>query len=149
MSSTNNLPGSRSLGALQPYGMTVLRIVIGIVFSYHGYMKLFKMGIGGTTGFFTHLGIPLPTFTAWLVCLVETLGGLALILGIFTPVVGAALAIDMLGVIYFAKGVSGGLVGPKGYELELTLFAAAVAVALTGPGALALGNLIGRRKTAT
>jgi putative oxidoreductase len=123
--------------------MTILRIVIGIVFFTHGYMKLFKMGIGGTVGFFTHLGIPLPTVMAWVVCLVEVLGGLALILGILTPFVGAALAIDMLGVIYFAKDVTGGLMGPKGYELELTLLAAAVAVALTGPGALALGNLIG------
>ena len=146
MTPTSNRPGSQSFGALQPYGLTILRVVIGIVFFAHGYLKFFKMGIGGTIGFFTHLGIPLPTVMAWLVCIAEILGGLALILGIFTPFVGAALAIDMLGAIYFAKGVSSGLLAPKGYELELTLFAAAVAVALTGPGALALGNLIGRRR---
>jgi putative oxidoreductase len=139
-------PTNTRASALQPYGLTLLRIVIGIVFFAHGYMKVFKMGIGGTTGFFTHLGIPLPTLMASLVSLAETVGALALILGIFTPYVGAALAIDMLGAIYFAKGITSGLLAPKGYELELTLFAAAVAVALTGPGALALGNLIGRRR---
>ena len=68
MTPTSNRPGSQSFGALQPYGLTILRVVIGIVFFAHGYLKFFKMGIGGTIGFFTHLGIPLPTVMAWLVC---------------------------------------------------------------------------------
>ena len=130
----------------QACGLTVLRIAVGVIFLAHGYLKFHKMGMGGTIGFFTHIGVPLPTLAAWFSVLAETLGALALILGVFTPIAGAALAIDMAGAIIFAKGLHSGLLAPKGYELELALLAASVALALSGPGALALGNLIGRRR---
>jgi len=131
---------------LREHGIAILRIFVGGVFLAHGYLKLFKMGMAGTTGFFTQLGVPLPELSAWLVALVETLGGIALILGVFTPIVGAALVGDMLGAIYFAKR-GAGFFAPKGYELELTLLVAAAALALTGPGSLSLKSVFRRRAT--
>ena len=49
---------------LQSCGLTVLRVVVGIVFLMHGYQKLFHMHIHGVAGFFGHLGIPLPLVAA-------------------------------------------------------------------------------------
>ena len=134
-----------SSGRFRDCGLTVLRVGIGIIFFAHGYLKLFKMGIGGTAGFMGHLGIPAPTVVAWFSALAETLGGLAFILGIFTLPFALALVVDMAGAIYYAKR-GGGLFAPKGYELELSLLLASVAIALGGPGAHSLRELLGRRR---
>ena len=127
------------------YGLLVLRVVIGVIFIAHGYLKFFKMGMGGTIGFMTQIGVPAPTLIAWFVTFAELIGGIALILGIFTLPVGLALAVDVGGAIWYAKR-GGGLLAPKGFELELTLLAAALAIALAGPGALSLRNALRRKR---
>jgi putative oxidoreductase len=129
---------------LRGYGLLVLRVVVGVTFFAHGWLKFNGMGMEGTTGFFTSLGIPMPAVTAWIVVLVEMLGGLALILGVFTLPVGLALAADMMGVLIFAKhGAS--LIGQKSYELELNLLAASLAIALAGPGIFSLAHLLRKK----
>jgi putative oxidoreductase len=130
---------------LREIGLALLRIILGVVFFAHGYLKFFKMGIDGVVGFFTSLGIPAPEFAAWGVTFLEMVGGIALILGIFTPVLGVLFAIEMAVAIMSAKR-GGGFFAPKGYELELTLLVASLALALAGPGAFALGKLIGRNR---
>jgi putative oxidoreductase len=94
-----------------------------------------------------HVGVPAPALAAWFAALAETLGGVAFILGIFTPAFGLALALDMAGAILFAKR-GGGLFAPKGFELELSLLVASVALAFSGPGALALRDVLGGRRRA-
>jgi putative oxidoreductase len=130
---------------LREIGLALLRIILGVVFFAHGYLKFFKMGMDGVIGFFTSLGIPAPALAAWGVTMLEMVGGLLLILGIFTPVLGVLFAIEMAGAIFFAKRGQG-FYAPKGYELELTLLVASLALSLAGPGAFALGNLIGRNR---
>ena len=129
---------------LREIGLALLRIIVGVVFFAHGYLKFFKMGMDGVVGFFTSLGIPAPELAAWGVTILEMIGGLALILGIFTPVLGVLFAIDMAGAIFFAKRGQG-FFAPKGYELELTLLFSSLALALAGPGAFALQKVFRRR----
>lgn len=119
-------------------GLAVLRVVVGLVFLVHGYQKLFVMGISGTTEFFTQIGAPLPGISAPLVSVLEFGGGIALILGLFTPVIAALLTLDMLGAILLVHLPAGFSVAEGGYEFVLTLLAASLALALTGPGAYAL-----------
>jgi putative oxidoreductase len=126
------------------YGLLVLRVVAGVIFIAHGYLKAFKMGMGGTVGMMTHFGVPVPSLAAWFSILAELLGGTALILGVFTLPFGIALTIDMLGAIWFAKR-GGGLFAPKGFELELLLLASALCLALTGPGPISLRRALSRK----
>ena len=56
--------------------MLVLRVIVGVVFILHGWMKV-KMGIAGTTGFFSSVGIPFPMVVAWFSILAEVAGGAA------------------------------------------------------------------------
>lgn len=123
-------------------GLAVLRIVVGIVFAVHGYEKLFVQTIPGVTGFFTQIGAPLPGVTAPLVSVLELVGGVMLILGVLTPVVAALLAVDMVGAIFLVHLANGFSAMNGGYEFVLTLFAASLALALTGPGAYALDRAI-------
>lgn len=81
-------------GPLRNWGILALRIAVGLVFAYHGWLKLGD--ITGTTAFFGSQGIPLASFFAWVVGLVELIGGLAVLLGVFTKAAAKLLAINML-----------------------------------------------------
>jgi len=121
------------------WGLLPLRLVVAAVFLMHGGMKLFVIGMGGVTGMFTHMGIPLPAVAAPLITALEILGGLALLTGVFTRWAGLLLAADMAGAILFAK-LHGGFFAPGGVEFELTLLGAALTLAAVGPGGFALGR---------
>lgn len=115
------------LGKYPDLGIFLIRIALGLVFIGHGWQKI--QNLGGTAEFFGKLG--LPGFMAYLVASVEFLGGIALILGVFTPVAALLIAAVMVGAIYFVK-LPRGFLG--GYEFELTLLLAALGVALHGQG---------------
>ncbi len=125
-------------------GLTILRVIIGIIFLAHGAQKFFEYSIPGTIGAFTQMGVPLANIAAPLVATVELVGGLALVLGVFTRPVAALLAIDMLAALFLVH-LSAGFFLPSGYEFVLALAAAVIALTLTGPGAFALDNLLPKR----
>ena len=128
-------------------GLTIIRVVVGILFIVHGAQKLFVFGIPGITAGFGQYGVPLPGISAPVVTLVEFLGGIALLLGLFTRVAAILLAIDMLGAIIFVHGKNGFFL-PTGYEFALTLLAVNVAIALAGPGGYAVDDQLWSRRAA-
>ena len=101
--------------------LTIIRVIVGIVFFVHGWQKVFMFGFGGVGGFFGSLGIPAAGFFAVVVSLLELLGGLALILGFATRLVGLLLAIDMLVALFVVHISNGFFVSENGYELVLLL----------------------------
>lgn len=72
----------------------VTRIVIGLAFFQAGTGKF--RNFENVIGFFDGLGIPFPAFNAGLVASMETVGGLVLILGLFTRFFAAGLSITMV-----------------------------------------------------
>ena len=125
-----------------PWGITILRIVVGLTFFMHGQQKLFDNGIDGVEQFFGSQGIPLPGLSAVVVTLLETVGGLALIIGLFTRLIALLLAIDNLVATLVVHLGNGFFAGDGGVELTLLLLAANIALILAGPGALAVDNLL-------
>jgi putative oxidoreductase len=106
-------------------GIVILRVVLGLTFFIHGLVK-FQGGISNTVGYFDSLGIP--GFLAYPVAAIELIGGMALILGIGTKIIGLLFALIMLGAIFTAKLPLGFLGDGQmaGYELELALLAMSV-----------------------
>lgn len=75
--------------------------------------------------------------------LAETLGGLLLALGLLTPLASASLISVML-VAVFSVHIKKGFFGQNGgYEYNLLLAVAALALAFTGPGSLSINALAG------
>jgi putative oxidoreductase len=123
-------------------GLFVLRAIVGLCMAGHGAQKLFGWfsgpGINGTAKFFESVGYDPGKFYAVIGGLIEFGGGLALIAGFLTPLVGAAILGDMLN----ATSVkwSAGFIG--GFEFELLLAICAGGLALTGPGRIAIDHFL-------
>ncbi|MBI2668965.1 DoxX family protein [Candidatus Woesearchaeota archaeon] len=123
----------------QEWGLVFLRLALGIVFFIHGIGKFFVVGpygagLGGTAGYFQSVGIPVPLFFAGVVAVVETLGGLAILLGLFTRWAALGIAIDMLVAILLVHMPKGFSLMNGGVEYPLVLFSAAVTLLFTGAG---------------
>jgi putative oxidoreductase len=127
------------------WAATILRLAVGAIFLAHGAQKLFVFHFSGVSNMFSHIGIPLPHLSAVVVTLVEFFGGLALILGFGTRVAALLLAIDMVGAIGLVH-FKNGFFAPRGFEYPFVLLAANIGLMLTGAGALALDNWLGRGK---
>jgi putative oxidoreductase len=122
-----------------PYGAMLLRVSTGVLFLMHGlYLKVFVFGMAGSAKFFASMG--LPGGFAWVVMLYETIGGVALILGIGVRWVALFLGLHLLVVTFFAHWASGWLFTNQGggYEFPLFWAIACFASALIGAGAHAL-----------
>ena len=122
----------------EEYGLLPLRIALGIVFIYHGYLKLF----GGQfpNEFFGSLGIPLPYVFAIIVSVLEFFGGIALVLGLLTRYTGLLLSINMLVAILLVHLPNGFLVTQGGMEFPLALLGGALTLAMMGSGKLSVDD---------
>lgn len=125
--------GNGSLDA----ALVVLRVVLGVVFIAHGGQKAFQFGIAGTGAAFTDMGVVLPVLTAAAVAFIEFFGGIALVIGLYTRIAAAGIAVVMLGAILMVH-LPAGFFLPDGFEFALVNFAIAVAIAMLGPGAYSL-----------
>jgi putative oxidoreductase len=107
-------------------GLLVLRLTLGGVFLFHGISKLQNMD--GTIAFFGTLGFGM--ISAWIVALIETIGGVMVILGIGTRIIASLFAIILLVIIIVVKAGKG--FAPV--ELEVVLLGMALGVGLIGCG---------------
>jgi putative oxidoreductase len=130
---------------LRGWGATLLRVVVGLIFLAHGAQKLFGDGISGVAGMTEGLGMPAPTLAAGILVFVEVVGGAALILGLFTRLFAVPLAFSMLVATLMVHLPNGFFSSSGGIEFTLLLTVASVALALIGPGNLALDRLLARR----
>ena len=122
------------------YGALVLRVTLGLAALAHGLLKVFVFTPAGTVGFFASLGYP--AWLAWAVILIETVGGVALILGfharavalIQIPILLGAMLVHLPNGWLFANANGG-------WEYPLFWTAALVALVLIGPGAHAMRDV--------
>lgn len=128
-------------------GLLIARVVFGSVMAAHGGQKLFGWmggyGLAGTGGFFEQLGFRPGRLFALAAGLSEFVGGTLLALGLLGPV-GPALILAVMIVAAVTVHLANGLFAmTNGVEVPLLYGAAAVALALTGPGAYSLDALTG------
>lgn len=121
----------------------VARVVVGAVFVAHGLQKFLGWGISGTASSFEQMGIPLPGVSAWVAALVETIGGLALVMGAALPVAGLLLALTMVGALVFNHLPNGFFASGGGVEYVLVLAVTALALGFSG-GAYTVDNALNR-----
>lgn len=129
-----------------------LRLIIGFGFIYHGFPKLFSSsGHDGFVGMLQGMGIPAAGLLAWVVGIVEVVGGLMLIAGAFVMIVTVLQSIIMLVALFMVHLPNGfnfihitgmteeGLqFGMPGFEVNLLYLAGLAALFLFGPSPLSV-----------
>jgi putative oxidoreductase len=125
----------------------LIRVGVGATLAAHGAQKLFGWfgghGIAGTAGFLESLGFRPARAYAWLLGAAELLGGLALGVGLMTPVAATVVAAVMVGAILAVHRDKGFFAQAGGYEYPLALALAAVATAFAGAGRYSLDHVFG------
>lgn len=133
--------------------LLVLRLVVGLTFAAHGAQKLFGAfgggGIQGTAGMFEQIGLRPGKLHGWAAAITEFFGGLAIALGIVTPVPAAALIAVMTAAVITVHLKNGFFVTNQGYEFNVALAAALFALAGIGAGGWSLDNALGIDMTGT
>ncbi|WP_346355505.1 DoxX family protein [Azotosporobacter soli] len=119
------------------WSMLLIRLALGSIFLAHGLQKI--SGFEGIVQWFASIG--LPPALAYAVTAIETLGGAGLLFGVLVRLSALGIAGVIVGAILSVK-LSKGFIG--GYEFDLLILAAALALVLSGSDKFALGNLFGR-----
>ena len=134
-----------------------LRLIVGYGFMEHGFAKLSK-GPEVFASILHAIGVPAPHLMAWITILTELVGGLAVLLGAFVPLVSLPMAgllfVAMLSVhlpygfssIKLLSVTSGrAQFGPPGYELDLLYLACLAALVFGGSGPLAIDRYLRKK----
>lgn len=128
------------------YGLTIVRILVGIIFIAHGSQKLFGAfggyGLEGTGQYMASLGLTPGYLMALLSGSAEFFGGLGLVIGLLARPAAVVLALTLV-VAIFSVHISHGLfMANNGYEFALALLGGSIAVLIEGAGKLSVDRAI-------
>ena len=134
-----------------------LRLIVGCGFMEHGFAKLSR-GPQAFAAILHALGVPAPHLMAWISILTELIGGLAVLLGAFLPLVSVPLAGLLLVAVFtvhlpygfssiklISVTVGRAQFGPPGYECDLLYLACLAALVFAGSGPLGIDDYLRRK----
>ena len=124
--------------------LLILRLWAGFVILAHGVNH--GRSLQGTANWFKKVGFRAPGLNAFLSAAGEITFGLALIVGLLTPVAAAGLTATMVVAFWSIHRFAGFFVfhrPDEGYEYVATLTAIALALAIAGPGSASIDAALG------
>jgi putative oxidoreductase len=136
-----------SLAAFSAWAPIPLRLALGVGLIQHGGIKLFAPGghanIAHLVG---ELGVPFANAMAWIVGVVEFVGGLGIFVGASLPLTAGINALNVTGLVVLGA-LRGGIPAPlpggdplPSFREAFLILAAALTLVLGGPGPLAIGG---------
>jgi len=127
-----------------PIAGTLVRIVVGVMFLMHVSTK-FKLGADAVAAnVFVKNGIEPALLWTYVIIFLESVGGVCLIIGLFTRFFAAALAVEMLVALLFVHLPKGYAAGGGGYEYVLLIGAVCFTIAIRGGGPYSVDRFIGK-----
>jgi putative oxidoreductase len=134
----------------------ILRLTVGVVIFAHGAQKLLGWfggyGFDGTMHYFTDT-VGLPYLIGFLVIIGESLGMIALAIGLLTRFTAVSLVVIMAGAFFVDHAQHGfymnwfGQNAGEGYEYDILVVGAAVAIAVLGAGRYSLDAWVARLRS--
>ncbi len=131
-----------ALRRLDPYVRSLMRMVVGFTFSLHGFQKLFGM-FGGITG----TGAPVRFLSIfWVAGILETFGGVLIILGLFTRATAFILCGEMAYAYFTAHFPRGFFPIRNGGELAVLYCFVFLYLSVAGAGPISVDALIRKKR---
>ena len=129
------------LTALEPIARSVLRIVVGFLFSLHGFQKLLGAfgGMGGRGAKAEFLSL------MWTAGCLETVGGLLILIGLFTRPAAFVLSGQMAVAYFMSHAPRGNWPILNGGELAALYCVVFLWLAAAGSGPLSVDRILGRK----
>jgi putative oxidoreductase len=127
--------------------LLVARLVLGVVLVAHGWQKVVTNGLGATGEGFAGMGVPLAPVSAAFAGLVELVGGVLLLAGAATALVGVLVVLDMLGAALLVHITNGVFASDGGWELVGVIGALALVLAAVGAGRFSVDHALASRRT--
>ncbi len=123
---------------------TLVRVVVGIMFLMHVSVK-FKIGAAAVAAnVMAKNGLEPALGFAYAAIILEAVGGVCLIIGLFTRFFAAALAIEMAIALLFVHLPKGYAAAGGGYEYVLLIGVVLFAIAMRGGGPYSVDRMIGK-----
>jgi len=127
-----------------PIADVFVRVVVGIMFLVHVSLKFEIGAVAVAANILAKNGIEPALMWAYVIMGLELVGGVCLIIGLFTRFFAAALAIEMLVALLFVHLPKGYAAGGGGYEYVLLIGAVCFAIAIRGGGVYSLDRFLGK-----
>lgn len=121
-----------ALSSQRDIAYLLFRVMVGTILTYHGYQKVFVIGLSNVAGFFGKIGMPVPQLTGPFIGVLELVGGVLVLVGLFTRYLGVIFTIQFIVATYAAWVLIGK--GYGGSELEFLLLFSSLVLATHGPG---------------
>jgi len=145
-----------TFSTLERWAPLPLRLIVGYGFMAHGYAKILK-GPERFVDILHAIGVPAPELMGWATIIVELVGGLAILVGAFVPLVSVPMVAILLVAtftVHLPNGFSsiklqavtaaGAQFGQPGYETDLLYLACLAALVMGGSGPFALDGLLAK-----
>lgn len=157
MSATlSTTPSTARAGVLSPEALRpardlvllVARVGLGVLMIGHAWL-MFSLGgytLTGSGQLFAQIGVPLPELAGVANVLLESVGGVAMILGLAVPVVGVLMALNMVGAWVLVHTSALYAMDHNGPETVIAIGLLSLVLAATGSGRLGLDHLILQRR---
>lgn len=134
-----------------------IRLIVGYGFMEHGFAKI-AHGPENFADILHALSVPFPALMAWATIAIELLGGLAVLIGAFVPLVSVPMIVVLLVAIFTVHAPngfssikllsvdgSGAHFGQPGYETDLLYMAGILTLAIGGAGPFAFDRWLFKR----
>ncbi|MGW0762421.1 DoxX family protein [Streptomyces sp. NPDC002814] len=116
-------------------GLLLLRLAVGAVFIAHGWGDASQEGgAGANVANYRDAGIPLPELSAWFGAYMQLIGGIVVLFGALTRLIGAGFAVVMAGALVFVHRGEPLVIGQDGSGSGFAFIMLAASLALLGTG---------------
>ena len=128
---------------VQDIALLVVRLAVGFILMMHGYHR-YLAGPSRMIEIIEDFGLPAAEALAWATIGFEVIGGLLLVFGLGTPIIGSILLAEQVVLIWVSKWDHGFRVMDGGYEYNVALAALGLVLMAFGSGRLGVDTLFGR-----
>lgn len=133
---------------LRDITLLIGRIGFGVLMLMDVYRRLFVDGMDQQITYLADVGMPVPALFAYGAVVVEVLGGLLLIVGLFTSIAAAVFLVEFVMIIAWTNYFRGPWLADGGWVFQAIVCLFAIVLIGSGSGKLSVDGLRGTRKKA-